>query len=263
MATYGKINEFDPDSDDWQLYVERLDFYFVANKITDGEQKWAILLSACGGRVYAVLRDLCQPGKPGDFSLTVLLKILSDHFTPKPSVIVERFKFHSKVRQQGQSVATFVAELRRLTEHCGFGSALDDMLRDRLVCGINDDRIQRRLLSEPDDKLTLARAVELATSMETAAKDVAELQQSVAEGSSVHKVQPGASERQPPAAGGCFRCGGNHSPADCQFIDAVCSAARRGTWPENAANAKNSQNWTCLRPTSSSHWMNNPRNSPP
>lgn len=71
---------------------------------------------------------------------------------PKPSVIVERFKFHSKVRQQGQSVTSFVADLRRLTEHCDFGTTLDDMIRDRLVCGINDDRIQRRL-SEADDKL--------------------------------------------------------------------------------------------------------------
>lgn len=129
MVTYGKINEFDPESDDWQQYVECLEFYFVANKITDAGQKRAIFLS--GGNVYAVLRDLCQPGKPGDLSLTELLKILSDHFTPKPSVIVERFKFNSKLRQQGQSVASFVAELRRLTERCGFGTALYDMIRDR------------------------------------------------------------------------------------------------------------------------------------
>ncbi len=105
------------------------------------------------------------------------------------SVIVERFNFHSKVRQQGQSVASFIAELRRLTEHCGFGPVLDDMMRDRLVCGTNDDRIQRHLLMEADDKLMLEKAVELATSMATAAKDVAELQQTGVEGP-IHKVQP-------------------------------------------------------------------------
>lgn len=104
MTTYGKIHEFDQETDDWQQYVERLEFYFVANKITDAGQKRAIFLSACGGKVYAMLRDLCLPGKPGDSDLTGLLKLLSDHFTPKPSAIVERFKFHSKTRQQGQSV---------------------------------------------------------------------------------------------------------------------------------------------------------------
>uniref|UniRef100_A0A3Q1FDP4 Tick transposon n=1 Tax=Acanthochromis polyacanthus TaxID=80966 RepID=A0A3Q1FDP4_9TELE len=159
MATYGKLVEFDPDSADWQQYVERQEFYFVSNFIEEEDQKRAVFLSSCGKKAYALLRDLCQPGKPGELPLSELLKKLSDHFTPKPSVIVERFKFHSKVTQPGQSVLSFLAELRRLTEHCGFGAAMDDMIRDRLVCGINDDCMQRRILAEPDDKLTLARAV--------------------------------------------------------------------------------------------------------
>ena len=43
-------------------------------------------------------------------------------------------------------MSTYVSELRSLAEHCNFGAMLDLMLRDRLVCGINDDAIQRRLL---------------------------------------------------------------------------------------------------------------------
>jgi hypothetical protein len=43
-----------------------------------------------------------------------------------------------------------VAELRKLSEHCNFGTTLNDMLRNRLVCGVGDQRIQRRLLAEPD-----------------------------------------------------------------------------------------------------------------
>ena len=31
MATYGRIDEFDPDSGDWQQYMERMEFYFAAN----------------------------------------------------------------------------------------------------------------------------------------------------------------------------------------------------------------------------------------
>ena len=64
---------------------------------------------------------------------------------------MQRFKFNSRFRQPGESVSNFVSELRSLAEFCNFGSTLDDMLHDRLVCGINDDNIQRRLLSE--DKL--------------------------------------------------------------------------------------------------------------
>ena len=63
-----------------------------------------------------------------------------------------------------------MTELRALSEYCNFGSTLEDMLWDRLVCCINNDVIQRRLLSE--SKLQYAKAVELTTILETAAEDV-------------------------------------------------------------------------------------------
>ena len=66
-------------------------------------------------------------------------------------------------------MAEFVAQLRQLSEHCQFGDTLSDMLRDRIVCGINDQRIQRHLLAESD--LTLAKAMELSLAMESADKD--------------------------------------------------------------------------------------------
>ena len=61
------------------------------------------------------------------------------------------------------------------TENCGFGESLNEMLRDRIVCGINDDVIQKRLLAEAD--LKFDKAVQQAQSMETAARNVKELQQ--------------------------------------------------------------------------------------
>lgn len=42
----------------------------------------------------------------------------------------------------------YVAELRCLAQDCNYGATLDPMLRDRLVCSIDDDQIQRSLLSE-------------------------------------------------------------------------------------------------------------------
>ena len=37
-----------------------------------------------------------------------------------------------------------------MAEHCNFQATLDDMLRDRLVCGVTDGCLQRRLLAEPE-----------------------------------------------------------------------------------------------------------------
>ena len=49
------------------------------------------------------------------------------------------------------------------------------MFRDHLVCGINEDRIQRRLLSEVT--LNFKKAYEIAVGMEIAAKNTKDIQQ--------------------------------------------------------------------------------------
>lgn len=179
------------------------------------------MLSVCGSKTYGLIRDLLQPQKPGDVELKEILEKLENHFSPKPSVIVERFKFHSRSRLERENVAEFVAGLRRLSEHCQFGTTLEDMLRDRLVCGISDDRIQRRLLGERE--LTFEKAVEIATATEMASRNVMDLGGKTPSGDNiVNKVEE---EAKPPSfqpKRECYRCGGNHDPSSCKFKNEVC-----------------------------------------
>ena len=95
------------------------------------------------------MRGLIRPEIPNKLSYEELSQAIRNHYVPKPSVIVQRYKFNTSVRGNDESISTFMAELRTLSEHCEFGVSLGEMLRDRLVCGVNEDRIQRRLLAEP------------------------------------------------------------------------------------------------------------------
>ena len=158
MAThFGQVYEFDAEKEHWIQYVERLEQFFEANSITEAVKKRAILLTCIGPSTYRLLRSLVTPDKPDSKTFKDLVAVLKDHYDPKPSPIVERFKFNSRVRRPGESISTFISELRSLAEHCEYGSSLDDMLRDRLVCGINDTQIQRRLLAKKDLTFQLAR----------------------------------------------------------------------------------------------------------
>ena len=58
-------------------------------------------------------------------------------------------------------------KLRSIAEYCNFGAMLDVILRDRLVCGINNSQIQKRLLSEKT--LKYQNALKLALGIEAAA----------------------------------------------------------------------------------------------
>lgn len=72
-------------------------------------------------------------------------------------------------------MANFGAELQQLTEHCDSGTVLDDMLHDRLVCVVNSDTIQCRLLGETLP-LTFKKAQGVSLSMEMAAMQAKDIQ---------------------------------------------------------------------------------------
>ena len=121
MATFGKIGEYCADTEEWIQYVECLEFFLIADKVTEEEMKRATLLSVIGLRTFKLLRNLLTAEKPGDKPYSNLVKMLTDHFSLKPSEIVQRAKFCRHSRKPGESIATFVAELRMSAEHCNFG----------------------------------------------------------------------------------------------------------------------------------------------
>ena len=110
---------------------------------------------------------------------------------------MQRFTFNSRSQKRGESIAAFVADLRRLSEYCDFGESLAQMLRDRLVCRINDDQVQCRLLAEPN--LTFEKAYELAQAMQIADQDARELQGTPA--ATVNKLNRDTPRRSPSNAG--------------------------------------------------------------
>lgn len=62
------------------------------------------------------MRSLLHPTKPGEKMYKELTEKLMAHFKPTPSEIMQRFKFNTRFRKQGESVATFVSEHRALFE---------------------------------------------------------------------------------------------------------------------------------------------------
>ena len=95
------------------------------------------------------------------------------------------------------------------------------MLRDRIVCGIEDAKIQRRLLAEPE--LTFDKAFELALASESADKNAKDLQPAAKVTlEPVHRLQ-----RKQPLP--CHHCGGKHKSVDCRHKAAEChNCVKRG-----------------------------------
>ena len=71
MATHGNIGEFNSTREDWLSYTEGLVQYFMANAISEGDDKRrAILLSfVVLPHSYQLIRNLVARDKPTDKTL--------------------------------------------------------------------------------------------------------------------------------------------------------------------------------------------------
>ena len=121
-------------------------------------------------------------------------------------------------------MADFVTSLLRLSEYCEFGDGMDDLLRDRPICGCNEDRLQKNLLAKtPPPNLKVAIAI--AQAMESADKDTKDLR-STRIPAEAHAIP----RNSPPPRGqtrDCCHCGGKHTADNCRFKEAVCHFCKK------------------------------------
>ena len=135
-ALLGKLEPFDGEQEEWPQHVERLEQFFVANDLTgDGKapKRRATFLSVIGPAPYKLLRSLLSPAKPADKTFEELVAVLTEHYNPKPPEVMQCFRFNSRSRKAGESVAAYVAELRRLAEFCRLRVATHSDIEDSLM----------------------------------------------------------------------------------------------------------------------------------
>ncbi len=207
---HNPIGAFDSTTESWMAYTERLEQFFIATDVASADKKRALLLSGCGPHTYSILQDIVLPAKPSEKTFDELCQLMQDHQQPPPNPVLERFKFHNRVRKEGESISDFVAALKRQTKTCGFGDAMEDLLRDRIVCGCNNEK---QLLAKTPPPAALAMAL----AMEAAVRDL----QGYTTAPAVHYL-PQKQRSSIPPQGDCYRCGGKHRSRECRFKDSKC-----------------------------------------
>ncbi|XP_047995710.1 uncharacterized protein LOC125233675 isoform X3 [Leguminivora glycinivorella] len=226
----GKIKAFEVSSGNWSTYVDRVNMYFKANDISDNLQL-PTLIAVMGDEAYELLSNLTSPKKPGEMTYKEVIKIMSDHIEPKPSFMAERYRLRQRRQGDKETVAQYLADLKKMARYCDFSTALEDNLRDQFVCGLKNDTIRQRLFAESD--LTYSKAVQLALSLEAAEKDAAMVERaSVSEtgdagerAETVHALtswQPRGSNGVSNAI--CAVCGKlGHRDVQCPYKDFQCN----------------------------------------
>ena len=110
-ALVGSPEVFELSTNNWCLYAQRFEHFLLANGVTDDSKHLHLLLTLIGNSTFKLLANLVAPRKPGELSYAQICKQLEKHFSPKPVKIAERFCFHNRQQQSGETVADYLADL--------------------------------------------------------------------------------------------------------------------------------------------------------
>lgn len=78
-------------------------------------------------------------------------------FKVRKNVIFKRARFNRRNQLEGELVEQYIMELYRLADNSDYGVMKDEMIRDRLIVGIQDEQLSERLQLDPDLTLEIAK----------------------------------------------------------------------------------------------------------
>lgn len=168
--------------------MERMEYFFDANGISEASKKRSFFLSVCGTKTYKLIKILCLPASPTNKPYSELVDMMTRLQTPNPMSVADRFKFHGRKQKPDETIGDYLKSLKIHAQGCEFGSYLEQSLRDQFVYGLKSSRIQKELLAT--SRLSLKTAIEMALSMERADAEISDDQRNVTSSySSSHQVR--------------------------------------------------------------------------
>ena len=130
-------------------------------------------VTTVGATTSRLLCNLTRPEKPQDKTLDELTELMKNHCEPKTIVIAERFRFYKRVQKEGENVASYLAELGRLSKKCDFHDYLNTATRDQFVCRLYFEAAQQKMVAESE--LGLDKAISMAQAYESARRETQSL----------------------------------------------------------------------------------------
>lgn len=104
-----------------------------------------------------------------------VLKAFDGYCIPKKNTTMESFKFNNILQKRKQPFAEFETELRKQIQFCEFNSNCEcgkvlkydeRMLKNRIIIGVHDEKLQLKLLDGKDEPLQ--KVIEMCKTYEAA-----------------------------------------------------------------------------------------------
>lgn len=146
-------------SENWRRWKRTYDCYFDAAELSEKTDKIKIntFFNLIGPDAVDTFDSFNLPAIQSAVYQNVV-KAFDDFCKPKQNTVYERFVFNERKQKEGEPFDTFHMDIKRLIRTCHYGDQENDMLRDRIVIGVYDKNLQKKLLETAN--LTYDVAVE-------------------------------------------------------------------------------------------------------
>lgn len=144
------FENFDESKENFKLYIQRFENYLkMKGALTNRTLCQQMFLNSIGAAHFRLLVSLVAPQNITNVAYGELVKKLETHLCPRKNILVIQHRFLSTYQSEEQTVASYVAHLRRDINDCDFVSACkchadisSIFLRAQFIRGITDNSIR-------------------------------------------------------------------------------------------------------------------------
>ena len=122
----------------WSTWKVKWNAFATRTKLSgeDADVQIATLVSALPDRAIEALDTLPYENQSDKKDVKKILELLEAEYLDDVNEIYEYCIIFTRQQEEGEPIATYITELRRLAGTCNFGDLTERLIRDRIVCGI-------------------------------------------------------------------------------------------------------------------------------
>ena len=220
-------------ANNWKQWKQVWSAYELVTRLNEqtDEYRVAAFITCIGPKALTIHNGLPFQSEDEKKNLAKILELWESYCLGKTNIIYERYRFNNRNQDTGESIDTYASNLRSLSDTCNFGTLKDEMIRDRIVCGVRDSSLRKKLLQVPE--LTLEKCIDMCRSAEGTSTqlEATSSQNSHAppppEVNFVKKPSKGADKSS--FVKDCRFCGQTHEKerSKCPAFGKICSACQK------------------------------------
>ena len=153
-------------ANNWKQWKQVWSAYELVTRLNEqtNEYRVAAFITRIGPQALTIHNGLPFQNEDEKRNLAKILELWESYCLGKMNIIYERYRFNNRNQNAGEAIDTYASSLRSLSDTCNFGTLKEEMIRDRIVCGVRDSSLRKKLLQVP--ALRLEKCIDMCRSTE-------------------------------------------------------------------------------------------------